>query len=128
MLPDPTNPEPTRVRKVVLCSGKVYYDLAAGREEAGLDDVAVLRIEQLYPFPAEELADALARYSDGVEVAWVQEEPANMGPMSYLRPLLRGLLGRRIGLVSREPSASPATGSAKLHALEQQEIVSEALS
>ena len=128
VLPDPTNPEPTRVRKVVLCSGKVYYDIAAGREEAGLDDVAVLRIEQLYPFPAEELADALARYSDGVEVAWVQEEPANMGPMSYLRPLLRGLLGRRIGLVSREPSASPATGSAKLHALEQQEIVSEALS
>ncbi len=115
------------MRKVLLCSGKVFYELMAARAEAGANDVAIVRLEQLYPFPEAELAEALSAFPEGIEVAWVQEEPANMGAMQYVRPLLRGMLGRRVGLVSRAASASPATGSARQHAAEQQQILREAL-
>ena len=125
VLEDPTATE--SVRKVLLCSGKVFYELMAARAEAGANDVAIVRLEQLYPFPEVELAEALGAFPEGIEVAWVQEEPANMGAIHYVRPLLRGMLGRRLGRVSRAASASPATGSARQHAAEQQHILSEAL-
>ena len=115
------------VRKVVLCTGKMFYDIDKVRQERGIVDVALVRVEQLYPFPEDELAAVLASYPDDVEVAWAQEEPANMGAMPYIRPLLRGHLGRRIGLVARKASASPATGSNKKHHVEQDELVDSAL-
>jgi len=115
------------VRKVVLCSGKIFYDIDKARDERNAEDVALVRIEQLFPFPEEQLTSILATYADGIEVAWAQEEPANMGAMPYIRPLLRGHLGRRIGLISRTASASPATGSNATHHVEQAQLVDEAL-
>jgi 2-oxoglutarate dehydrogenase E1 component len=120
------------VRRAVLCTGKVYYDLVTSdlREEA--DDVALIRVERAYPFPEEELAEALADHPELEEVAWVQEEPENMGWWSFLRPRLRELLaGRDDGIpleyVGRSAMASPAEGFASAHAEEQERIVREAL-
>lgn len=120
--------EPKNVRKVLLCSGKVYYDLAKRRIERGIEDVAIIRIEQLYPFNAE-LLDALAPYRDGTPVQWVQEEPWNNGAWFYIQATLPKLLGGRLQLidvVSREPSASPATGSKAAHGVEQGHILDRA--
>ena len=117
------------VRRVLLCSGKVSYDLLAAREAQGTDDVAVLRVEQLYPLPASELQQALGRYPNAAEVFWVQEEPANQGPWPFLGlwlpEVLPGVLGglRRI---SRRAMSAPSSGSSKVHAVEQQEIIDEA--
>ncbi len=110
------------VREVVFCSGKVYYDLAAERDRLGRDDLAVLRLEQIYPLPARLLEEALAPYPHDVRVRWVQEEPANMGPWPHLRLRFgERLLGRfALDAVCRPESASPATGSSASHRLEQQ--------
>ncbi len=115
-------------RRVLLCSGKVYYDLLAARMHGGHEDVAIVRLEQLYPLPREELAAALKDYADGTPVFWVQEEPANMGAWQYLRISFAEQLFDRFPLtrVSRTASASPATGSAASHKLEQEELMTEA--
>jgi 2-oxoglutarate dehydrogenase E1 component len=128
ILPDPAVP-PDRARRVLLCSGKVYYDLVAGREKAGREDVAVVRLEQLYPLRDEHLAGALAPYPASAPVAWVQEEPANMGAWRHLLSRFpRGLPGGRpLALVARAASASPATGFAGRHRQEQERLVAEAL-
>src|SRR5690606_13887209 len=101
--------QPDRVRRVALCSGKVCYDLVAAAEEDAVDDVAVVRVEQLYPFPQEALAEVLERYSQASELVWVQEEPANMGAWTYMRPRLASLAGDRFGVayVGRPERASP---------------------
>lgn len=114
-------------RRVLLCSGKVAYDLEAERRHRGLADVAVVRLERLYPFPAAELESLLAQHADS-SVFWVQEEPENMGAARFALPRLRALVGpaRPLSLVSRAASPSPATGSARAHAEEQRAIVSEA--
>ena len=112
------------VRRIVLCTGKVYYDLA--KDQAS--DVAVIRIEQLYPFPATELAEEIARYDAGVEVCWLQEEPLNMGAWTFIRPRLSVLTGKEVRLISRPESASPATGSHVQHAKEQAALRDEAFS
>ncbi|MEZ0074436.1 multifunctional oxoglutarate decarboxylase/oxoglutarate dehydrogenase thiamine pyrophosphate-binding subunit/dihydrolipoyllysine-residue succinyltransferase subunit [Planotetraspora sp. GP83] len=111
--------DPSAVTKVVVCSGRVYYDLLAGREKTGRKDVALIRLERLYPFPENPLKAELARYSDSVELVWAQDEPVNMGPWPYLslkmveKPeLFGGLTMRR---VSRTPNSSPATGSHSKH-------------
>ncbi|MBE7213348.1 MAG: 2-oxoglutarate dehydrogenase E1 component, partial [Gluconacetobacter diazotrophicus] len=116
------------VRRVVLCSGKVYYDLLAERREQGLDDVAILRLEQVYPFPAAELAEALAPFG-GSEVVWCQEEPENAGSWSFVDRRIEAVLGdgRRPRFVGREAAASPATGLARVHASQQAALVREAL-
>ena len=116
---------PTKARRVVLCSGKVYYDLAARRAEAKADGVAVVRVEQLYPWPAEQLAGVLGRYP-GAEVVWCQEESKNMGGWTFAEPLLREM-GLAAKFVGRDPSASPAAGSNFVHKYEQAELLDAAL-
>ncbi len=110
------------VREIVFCSGKVYYDLAAERDRLGRDDMAVMRLEQIYPLPAKLLEETLAPYPHDVRVRWVQEEPANMGAWPHLRLRFgERLLGRfAFDGVSRPESASPATGSSASHRLEHQ--------
>jgi 2-oxoglutarate dehydrogenase E1 component len=117
------------VRRVVLCTGKIYYDLLAGA--AGLDRsrLAIVRLEQLYSFPGEELKTVLAGYPNLVELYWVQEEPRNMGAWSALEPALEGILPSRASLSyhGRPERASPAEGYPAAHAAEQKRIVEEAL-
>ncbi|HEX2053124.1 MAG TPA: multifunctional oxoglutarate decarboxylase/oxoglutarate dehydrogenase thiamine pyrophosphate-binding subunit/dihydrolipoyllysine-residue succinyltransferase subunit [Actinomycetota bacterium] len=126
VLSDPSRPSSDAVRRLILCSGKVYYDLAAARERQGIEGLALVRVEQLYPFPAEQIAEELARY-DAAEVLWVQEEPENMGAWRYMQnrfsdefkvPLLRQ---------TRRASASPAAGSARKHEREQELLINAAL-
>jgi 2-oxoglutarate dehydrogenase complex dehydrogenase (E1) component-like enzyme len=125
VLPDPSV-DPADVRRVLLCAGKVYYDLAAERESSGRTDVAILRVEQLYPLPVDELHAALAAYP-GVEVVWVQEEPANQGGWPFMAlNLPEHLEGRPLLRASRKASASPAVGSHSVHEAQQREVVATA--
>jgi multifunctional 2-oxoglutarate metabolism enzyme len=119
-----------RVSRVIFCSGKIYYDLAAAREERGAGEIALARVEQLYPFDADQARDLLARYPVEAEVVWAQEEPRNMGPWRFMREQIQPLLDasrRELFYVGRPESASPATGSGKRHQKEQAEIVQDAL-
>jgi 2-oxoglutarate dehydrogenase E1 component len=117
------------VRRVVFCSGKVYFDLLKARREEGRQDVALVRIEQLYPFPNDEYQAALARYPAAREIVWCQEEPQNQGAWYQIRHRLQELAtGRRDVLYAgRAPAAAPATGIGKIHTLEQQALVAAAL-
>jgi 2-oxoglutarate dehydrogenase E1 component len=117
------------VRRVVFCSGKVYYDLLKARRKEGLRDVALVRIEQLYPFPSEEYQAILNRYPEAREVVWCQEEPQNQGAWYQIRHRLQELvLGKRPVLYAgRSPAAAPATGIGKIHESEQQALVAAAL-
>ncbi|MEZ5424807.1 MAG: multifunctional oxoglutarate decarboxylase/oxoglutarate dehydrogenase thiamine pyrophosphate-binding subunit/dihydrolipoyllysine-residue succinyltransferase subunit [Pyrinomonadaceae bacterium] len=118
------------VKKVVICSGKVFYDLEAGREENGSKDAAIVRLEQFYPFPADRLREVFAEYKNAEGICWTQEEPKNMGGWTFVEPLLRAIKPDNVTLsyVGRAPSASPATGSYSIHNLEQKQIVDQALS
>ena len=127
VLPD-VNPNREKVDRVLLCSGKIYYDLEAKRQELGREDVAILRVEQLYPLPKEQLRAELARYPDGTPVFWVQEEPENMGAWRFMRINFgEKLFGRlKFSGISRHASGSPATGSNSSHKLEQGELLAQA--
>jgi 2-oxoglutarate dehydrogenase E1 component len=132
VIDDPMTTDPHRVRRVILCSGKVYYTLLAARQkqdEKKRGDVAVVRVEQLYPFPQNQIASVLARYARKQEVLWVQEEPRNRGAWSFMFPRLLAMLPDNVVLnyVGRDEAASPATGSIKVHQAEEREIVSHAL-
>jgi 2-oxoglutarate dehydrogenase E1 component len=116
----------SRVRRVLLCSGKVYYDLLARREELGTEDVAIVRVEQFYPFPLDQLTEVRDRYHKAKEWLWVQEESLNMGGWGFMQPRL-GALGLEVEYAGRDASASPATGSQKIHQREQNELVDAAL-
>jgi len=110
--------------RILVCSGKVAHELRAEREKRGERRIAVVRLEQFYPFPEEDLAQELARHPSSAEIVWVQEEPANMGGLRFVRPILRRLAGERhLRTVRRSASASPATGSAKAHAIEQEALI-----
>ena len=116
-----------QTRRVLMCSGKVYYELARAREILGADHVAILRLEQLYPLRRGELRDHLGVFSEQVPVVWVQEEPANMGGWPYLRYAFGdSMLGRPLSVVARQPSASPATGSMASHSMEQELLIEQA--
>jgi 2-oxoglutarate dehydrogenase E1 component len=121
-----------KVKRVVLCTGKVYYDLLAERREKGIDDVAIVRIEQMFPFPANSLAKALAPYRNA-EVVWCQEEPENMGAWTFMDRRIEKVLrtldiaAKRPDYVGREDAASPATGLARIHAQQQEALVRAAL-
>ncbi len=125
---DDATAKPEAIRRVIACTGKVYYDLLAAREERKRDDVALVRVEQLYPFPRAQLGEALARYGSATELVWAQEEPVNMGAWPYMRPLLEELGDGRRGLrcVARGESASPATGSLQSHELELKMLLDDA--
>jgi 2-oxoglutarate dehydrogenase E1 component len=126
ILDDPDPPE--TVRRVLLCSGKVYYDLIEGRSKGGADDVAIIRIEQFYPFHGDLFKKTLERYGSAAEVAWVQEETQNRGGWSFmLQILLEHFEHKKIRYIGREPSASPATGSPRIHREQQAAIVAEAM-
>ena len=130
VIPDQGDRDPARAPFVVVCSGKVYYDLVDARAADGeLADIPILRLEQMYPFPADPLADALAAYPDGTEIRWVQEEPANMGAWRFVRERFDHDAFDRFKLVrvSRPESASPATGSGSSHKLEQARLMAGAL-
>jgi len=111
-----------KVNRVLLCSGKVYFDLLDYQQKNSRQDIAILRLEQLYPFPMTQLNAQLEKYNNA-ELMWVQEEPRNMGAWYYIWNLLGNKIAKK---ASRKSSASPATGFAKIHAKEQQEIVEQA--
>jgi 2-oxoglutarate dehydrogenase E1 component len=124
--------EDKKIRRVVLCSGKVYYDLLEERDARGLTDVYLLRVEQFYPFPALALVKELERFK-GAEVVWCQEEPRNQGGWTFMEPNLEWVLTRigakhpRPRYAGRAASASPATGLASRHKSEQSALINEAL-
>ncbi len=122
--------DPASVQRVILCSGKVYYDLLNARQQPAASRIAILRLEQFYPFPQRLLQKWLASFPKADEIIWVQEEPQNMGGWAFMRPRLEALLTerQRLRYVGRTASASPATGSYTIHQLEQQQLVKEALS
>lgn len=124
VLPD-TTLDPKKVKRVVLCTGKVYFDLDEAREKEKISNVALVRLEQLHPLPKKQLLEVLKSY-EGAEVVWVQEEPENMGYWNYLLRLLYQELPMRV--IARKPSASPATGYNKVHVEEQKTLVAQALS
>ncbi|MBO0732147.1 MAG: multifunctional oxoglutarate decarboxylase/oxoglutarate dehydrogenase thiamine pyrophosphate-binding subunit/dihydrolipoyllysine-residue succinyltransferase subunit, partial [Acidimicrobiaceae bacterium] len=117
------------VRRVVLASGKVSLDAITARDKAGRSDVAIIRVEQLYPWPSEQLAATVAEYERAEAVVWLQEEPTNMGAAPFVRHRLARLFGSdyRVEQVSRAASGSPATGSHAMHELEQEDLLARAL-
>jgi 2-oxoglutarate dehydrogenase E1 component len=120
--------DPGQINRVLLCSGKVYYDLLAGAEESpDRDRIAILRLERLYPFPAERLRGAVAAFPGSAKLRWVQEEPANMGAWNFVRPRLESLFGKRPAYIGRPDKASPAEGYAGKHARRQRQLVRKAL-
>jgi len=131
VLNDPTAQQQAEaVSRVVLCSGKVYYDLLTAAEKAGGARPALVRLEQLYTFPEPEINEVLASYPSATELVWCQEEPRNMGAWTFVEPRLRRLLPERMTLryVGRPDRASPAEGYTYAHTIEQERIVGEALS
>lgn len=120
--------EPAQVRRVVFCSGKVYFDLLKARRHAGQTDVAIVRVEQLYPFPVDEYQAVLARYPQASELVWCQEEPQNQGAWFQIRHRLQDLAQpRTVYYAGRGAAAAPATGVAKQHDAEQRRLVETAL-
>jgi 2-oxoglutarate decarboxylase len=119
--------DPAAVRRVVLCAGKIYYDLADRRAKEGIGDVALVRVERLYPLPAAEIAAELSRYPATAQVAWTQEEPANMGAWPTMGLALPQVVGRPVYPITLPASSAPAAGSAKAHAQEHGDLVSAAL-
>jgi 2-oxoglutarate dehydrogenase E1 component len=122
--------EPGAVRRVVLCSGKVFFDLLAARRERDIADIAIVRVEQLYPFPRQRLRELLDQYVNAQEIVWCQEEPRNQGAWYQIQHHLRALKhgDQSLGYAGRPPSASPACGYPRLHQLQQQALVDTALS
>ncbi|MBP39900.1 MAG: 2-oxoglutarate dehydrogenase E1 component [Chloroflexi bacterium] len=133
VIPEIDNLAPDKnVRRIVICSGKIYYDLLQARRDAKIDDVAIVRVEQLYPWPGTSLYKQLNRYSNA-EVVWTQEEPANMGSWFFVYPRLLSMFDKLDGVnkrpvfIGRNAAASPATGFAKVHKQEQDEIIERSL-
>ncbi len=133
VLPDQGDLAAEKVERIVLCAGKVYYDLAAWREDNERDDVAILRIEQLYPFPKEELFEAIKAYTNVTDVVWCQEEPLNQGAwypsqhhMRAVAEMLREGLGGRLKFAGRPASAAPAAGYMSVHTDQQRQLVEDA--
>jgi 2-oxoglutarate dehydrogenase E1 component len=131
VIPDSLTPS-SSIKRVILCSGKVYYDLSEKREEEGIKDIAIIRLEQLYPFPHEKLVELLKPYKKA-DVIWCQEESKNMGAWTYLDRRLEAVLKdakihvERPVYIGRPESASPATGLLSRHLFEQNLLVSQAL-
>ena len=119
---------PKRPKRLVLCSGKIYYDLAAAREGMKKKTAALVRIEQLYPLHHGRMHEIIGKYRDAEEIAWVQEETKNRGAWSFMRPWLEHLApSAKIRYIGRGYAASPATGSLERHQQEQEQIVRAAL-
>jgi 2-oxoglutarate dehydrogenase E1 component len=117
------------IRRLVICTGKVYIDLITSVDAAQMSEVAVIRIEELYSFPDAELREIIEAYPHAQEVVWLQEEPRNMGAWSYVAPRIKGLLAPEVvfGYAGRAESASPAEGALSDHQEEQQRIIQQAV-
>ncbi|MEO0678412.1 MAG: 2-oxoglutarate dehydrogenase E1 component, partial [Pseudomonadota bacterium] len=121
-----------KIRRVVMCSGKVYFDLLEERDARGIDDIYLMRLEQFYPFPAQSAVKELERFKQA-EIVWCQEEPKNQGAWTHVEPNLEWVLSRikakhqRPVYVGRATSASPATGLASAHKKQQADLVDDAL-
>jgi len=124
ILPDPDLSR--GARRVILCSGKVFYDLRDYRTKNNITDTAIIRFEQIYPLHSQKLLSILSRHSPDAEIVWCQEESENMGAWSHLALKLQNLLGKKIRYAGRDASSSPATGSLAIHNLEQTQLVQEA--
>jgi 2-oxoglutarate dehydrogenase complex dehydrogenase (E1) component-like enzyme len=129
VIDDASVTDKSKIKRLSICSGKVYYDLDAARSAAGNTDVAIIRLEQFYPFPTSMLTEVIAAYKNANEIVWTQEEPRNMGGWTFVEPRLRNILpdGVTLQYVGRAASASPATGSYAIHNLEQAKLVDETL-
>jgi len=129
VLPEIDPIETAKVRRVVLCSGKVFFDLLAARREHDITDIAILRVEQLYPFPRRRLGELLDDYAQASEIVWCQEDPRNQGAWYQIQHHLRALTrdNQTLGYAGRPPSASPACGSPRLHQAQQQALIGVAL-
>jgi 2-oxoglutarate dehydrogenase E1 component len=117
-----------KTKRIIFCSGKVYYDLLNYRTERKIDNAAIVRIEQLYPFAEKRLREMMKGFPQGVKLVWCQEEPENMGAWTFMEPRLRTMFCREIAYAGRRPSASPAVGSLVLHKREQARLVVDAFS
>jgi 2-oxoglutarate dehydrogenase E1 component len=118
-----------KIKRVIFCSGKVYYDLIAHRSAKKINDAAIVRVEQLYPLAEKKLSQIIGKYSKSAKIVWCQEESQNMGGWSFMEPRLRRLSGRtEIVYAGRKPSASPAVGALAVHKREQQQLISAAFS
>jgi len=124
LIQDQQGLQPQSVKKVLFCSGKIYWELLAESQKRASGDTAIIRVEQLYPTPVEEMKQAIAQYPNA-ELRWVQDEPANQGPWTYMG-LFMSKYGINLKVVSRPASASPATGSSKRHAAEQADVIARA--
>ena len=123
----------TKIKRLVLCSGKIFYDIKKERDARNIEDIALLRLEQLYPFPYHELRDMLQEYSHVSEFIWCQEEPKNQGAWFSQRHRLERVLelsgiNHKFELISRPPASAPAVGLMKLHLQQQKELVDNVLS
>ncbi len=131
VIDDPRAPDPNKVERVVFCAGKVYFDLAKKRDEANgdLDHVALVRVEQLYPFPRDELTAIIERYENAGQVVWCQEEPMNQGAWFQIRHHLQACVrdDQALDYAGRAPSASPAVGYYQVHVEQQDKLVRDAL-
>jgi len=128
VIADASDTPPRDIRRILLCSGKIAYELEKRRQELGRRDVAIVRVEQLYPLPKRSLEEALAAYAPGTPAVWVQEEPENMGAWRFFKIHFGEKLLERFPFtgVCRQSAASPATGSKKSHDLEQNELLTAA--
>ncbi|MDA3963459.1 MAG: 2-oxoglutarate dehydrogenase E1 component [Planctomycetota bacterium] len=129
VLPDPafTAGFESKAKRLILCTGKVYHDLATERTKRELDDVAIIRIEQLYPWPEQQLREVLSQYADITDITWCQEEPENFGAWRFIEPRLRQLLGHDVRYAGRASSSVPAPGSKLLFSIEQNQLLADAL-
>jgi 2-oxoglutarate dehydrogenase E1 component len=129
VIDDPSLPDPKRITRICFCSGKVYYDLLAEQERRQSTGAAIVRIEQLYPLPYKALTTILERYPKVRDIAWVQEEPRNMGAWSFMLEHLSALAPAGVSLryIGRVAQASPAVGAQKIHQQEQAQLVEQAL-
>ncbi|MCZ6634047.1 MAG: 2-oxoglutarate dehydrogenase E1 component, partial [bacterium] len=129
LLDDPDQPDPGGIKRLVFCSGKVFFDLNDGRVEREQDAVALVRIEELYPFPWDDVAAILEKYAQADEICWVQEEPQNMGSWDFVEPKIRKTLGdaKLVRYIGRRATASTATGIQSTHLAEQKAIVDTTL-
>ena len=125
---DDQTDKPQEIKRIVICSGKIYYDLFEACAQSNRRDVAIIRLEQLYPLPKAELKKIFARYGKVADIIWAQEEPENMGAWAFVRHRIMELLGGKpLSYAGRPNAASPAVGYMSVHKLEQEEIVNKAI-
>ena len=114
-------------KRVLLCTGKIAHELRTERKKLKLTAPAIVSVEQMYPFPEDDVRQVLGRYKNASQFIWVQEEPANMGALSFVTPRLKRILGAKLRSIKRAANATPATGSGRAHELEQKTLLSLAL-